>query len=94
MLPAIRRAALAAVILSPVLVAFGPGSASGQWLVTPPLDRPGVPQRPPEWLRREMPQPAPGTPAVPQAAPGRESEQAPPPAAGCPYQEKKLELLV
>ena len=96
MLQAFCRAAMAAVLLASTSLAPGPGSASAQWLVTPPLDRPPVPQRPPEWLlRREAPLPTPdGAPGSPQAGPGRDNGQAAPPAAGCPYQEKKLDLLV
>ena len=84
-----RLGALAAIILM-----ASAGTASSQWLVTPPLDNPPAAQRPPEWLRREAP--APGTPATPRTAPesGAEENQAQPPATGCPYTEKKLELLV
>ena len=88
MLPGSRLAALAVVILM-----ASAGTASSQWLVTPPLDNPPVAQRPSEWLRREAPAPAPGAPVEPRT--GAEDENtAQPPAAGCPYFEKKLELLV
>lgn len=73
---------------------FGNGSAAAQWLVSPPLDTPPTPQRPPESYRRQVPQATPGEPnVVPSEGQDGDGSAAAPPA-GCPYNEGALELLV
>ncbi len=85
------------VMAAGAMFAVSNGPALGQWLVTPPTP-------PSEWRQIEVPrlqprdpaaagQPAPGEPATGarQGDNGNADQQ---PNAGCPYQERKLELLV
>ena len=101
MQPCCRTAAVAVLALvvsvcAPLGYGFGlgNGTATAQWLVSPPLDTPPAPQRPPEGYGRQVPQAVPGeTNAAPQRDQEGEGNAAAPPA-GCPYSERKLELLV
>ena len=91
-----RIAAIAtAVLMATAGAILGPSPALAQWLVSPPLDSPPAAQRPPEGYRRQLqPRQSPGDADVaPQDSQEGEGNAAAPPA-GCPYQEKKLELLV
>ncbi len=101
MLPHTHIAATAALALVVTVGAslgqglgLGGGTAAAQWLVSPPLDTPPKPQRPPESYRRQAPQGAPGesnaTPEGPQEGDGNAAG----PPAGCPFNDGKLELVV
>ncbi len=86
--------ALMVAVCGPLGFGLGNGTAAAQWLISPPLDSPPAPQRPPEGYGRQIPQAAPGeTNAAPQGDQEGEGNAAAPPA-GCPYNERKLELLV
>ena len=92
MRPMCRIAMAAALVL-----AASNGTAISQWLVTPPTP-------PSEWRPIEVPrQPSRDPAAVGQPGPGEPASgdgqsdndnAARQPNAGCPYQERKLELLV
>ena len=83
--------ALAAVMALAAL----PGPALSQWVVTPPTP-------PSEWRSIEVPMSQPRDPATAgQGSPGASNDgsddngnAAQQPNAGCPYQERRLELLV
>ena len=84
-----------AVLIASAVECLAPNPAVAQWLVTPPLDSPPAAQRPPEGYRgQQQPRQSPGDAnAAPQDGQDGEGNAAAPPA-GCPYQERKLELLV
>lgn len=90
-MPSTSRTALAAVL---ALAAFT-GPAICQWVVTPPTP-------PNEWRQFEIPLPRPRDPAsAGQASPGAPNDSndengntVQQPNAACPYQERKLDLLV
>lgn len=90
---ALSGLALMVSVCAPSGFGFGSGTVAAQWLISPPLDSPPTPQRPPENYRRQAPQAEPGeSNAAPQDPDGDGNAAAPP--AGCPYNDRKLELVV